>query len=399
MEAGAPRSVGILQSTGRRLDSHGFLILIGTGLRSRWRPSFTPDQADGPLLIMRCISNNRVALYDARRNLRSPMQPSRQFYSLLELYIYGIYTCLFGFALHILVRRLRGSTTNKCLTIVITVMYLIGTAHAIGRAWPFIPASYRDESARTAATNELLTSIATLNFVLGDGIVMWRAYIIWERNRRILVVSCLLLLIMLGASLWQIIYTIFRVQSNIDHAYEDGLFMTLPINVVTTGLTGYRAWRHYRSSSVVKIRIGRDRVLTILLLLVESGALYCAIWVAVISVCVRPASTVSVSSIGSEIVAAALPHIGGMYPTAIIVLCKLQAAYSNTIMDLRDDSPLPAFAANASLVSGPSSNNQDPVRVQFATLPGNGGRELHARHTSLHSVFSADIRTDKEQIV
>ncbi|KAI0049833.1 hypothetical protein FA95DRAFT_775028 [Auriscalpium vulgare] len=322
------------------------------------------------------------------------MPPSPQIYALLELYIYGIYTCLFGFALHILIRKLKGSTTNKCLALAITFMYLVATAHAVMCAWPVIPAS--DET-RSLAIGELLTSIATFNFVLGDGIVMWRAYIIWERNRRILVVSFLLLLIMLGASVWQIVYTVIRVQLTIDHVYQAGIFMTLLTNVVATGLIGYRAWRHYRSSSVVQIRIGRDRALAVLLLLVESGALYCAIWVAVIALFIRPASPVSAVSTGAQISAAALPHITGMYPTVIVVLCKLQASYSNTIMDMRDDGPpFPALAANAR-ISGLSSDIPDPVRVQFSTLPGDNGQDFLARDSldTLGSVFSAD----KEQIV
>ncbi|KAI0049834.1 hypothetical protein FA95DRAFT_1603999 [Auriscalpium vulgare] len=302
------------------------------------------------------------------------MQHSHRIYGLLELYLFGIYTCLFGFALHVLIQRLKGSTTNKWLTIAITVMYLVATAHAVGSAWPFNSTS--DDLERSMAIDSLLTSIATLNFVLGDGIVVWRAYVIWDRNRHILCVPFLLLLITLGTSVWQIMYTIFRVrvQANVDHAYQIGLFMTLLTNVVATGIIGYRAWQHYRSSSVVQIRIGRDRALTVLLLLVESGALYCAVW--------------------------------GMYPTVVIVLCKLQASYSNTIMDMRDDGlPLPVLAPDASVASSSSSNNRDPVRVQFATLPGDVGPGFLARNssdTSLGSVLvspAADIRADKQRIV
>ncbi|KAI0045127.1 hypothetical protein FA95DRAFT_1573987 [Auriscalpium vulgare] len=288
-------------------------------------------------------------------------------------------------------------------------MYLVATAHVVGSAWPFNSAS--DDWARSLAIDELLTSIATLNFVLGDGIVMWRAYVIWERSRHILGISLLLLFLMVGASIWQITYTAIRVQSHIDHVYQTGVFMTLLANVVATGLIGYRAWRHYRSSSVVKIRIQRDRALAVLLLLVESGALYCAIWIAVISLCVRPASTVSVLSHASEIVAAALPQIGasdymhpspGMYPTVLVVLCKLQASYSNTIMDMRDDSPpLPALPPDASVALSLSSNNHDLVRVQFSPLPGDGGQGFNNSDTSLGSVSSpaADLEADKVQTV
>ncbi|KAI0049832.1 hypothetical protein FA95DRAFT_774829 [Auriscalpium vulgare] len=338
------------------------------------------------------------------KDLSDPFLPAL----IVELYIYGVYTCLYGVTLHVLIRKFKESPTNKYITIAMTVMYLTASAHVVVDCMRAVWPSGMSVGPGVVA-DETVTSLATLNFVIGDGVVIWRAYIILERRRRRVVVPLLLLLLTLGLSILQIARTINFVPTIT-------LLATLLTNVVVTGLIGQRAWRHYRSSSEVRIRIVRDRALAILLLLVESGALYSAIWIAgiiIISVggnqygtlvfCedITPSSCApTFKSTTISIYEAILPHVTGMYPTIIIVLCKLQASYSKTIMDMRDDVPslrLPHLAPDA-----PSPNVREPVPVRFVTSQGEEGQGFLARDssdTSLSSGFSVvNIQADKEQI-
>ncbi|KAI0049831.1 hypothetical protein FA95DRAFT_774785 [Auriscalpium vulgare] len=219
-------------------------------------------------------------------------------------------------------------------------------------------------------------------------------------------------MITLGASMFQIICLTSDVSGLEGYAYLMGLFATLLTNVAVTGLIGYRAWQHYRSSSEVRFRVYRDRSLAILLLLVESGALYCAVWVVGIVIGITLGTTYTAelcleiditpcfgSLNGASIFTALLPHLTGMYPTVIIALCKLQASYSATVMDLRDDKPPPpGLAPNA-----PSPSHRQPVRLQSASLRTDDGAEFLAEESSSTlergSVYSVvDIRADKEQI-
>ncbi|KAI0049828.1 hypothetical protein FA95DRAFT_1556336 [Auriscalpium vulgare] len=210
----------------------------------------------------------------------SSVEPHLPTATFVELYVYGIYTCLFVFSALVLIKKFKNSATNKCLAAAMSAMYIIAGAHVVGESIKessaFVPSN------KVARFIEVETS---LNFVFSDAIVIWRAYIIWARSRRVLLVPLVLLLITLITSLYRIICMTtadFDALSDlVPIAYMISLFASFLNNVAVTGLIGYRAL-HYRSSSEVQIRVYRDRSLAILLLLVESGALYCAFWVVAI---------------------------------------------------------------------------------------------------------------------
>ncbi|KAI0687965.1 hypothetical protein C8T65DRAFT_127594 [Cerioporus squamosus] len=122
---------------------------------------------------------------------------------------------------------------------------------------------------------------------------------------------------------------------------------SLVTNIVATTLIAYRAWEHRRIiMSYLRGSSRRTQVERTLALLVESGLLYCALWVLIV--------TYELSSVfGSYITTAfengfyyvmegCIVSLIGMYPTLIIILCAVDKSVHEKSAD--------DHARNASLV-------------------------------------------------
>ncbi|KAF8180788.1 hypothetical protein K438DRAFT_1768326 [Mycena galopus ATCC 62051] len=103
---------------------------------------------------------------------------------------------------------------------------------------------------------------------------------------------------------------------------------SLATNVTCTILIGYRAWQHRRSMKSLDIvehprRMSADKVLSIL---VESGFIYCLLWLTHISGYVQfgPASRTDAGIYIYWLFNAMGNQISGMYPTLIIVIVNFK---------------------------------------------------------------------------
>ncbi|KAI0064802.1 hypothetical protein BV25DRAFT_190053 [Artomyces pyxidatus] len=188
----------------------------------------------------------------------------------------------------------------------------------------------------------------TLNFILGDAIVAWRAWVIWDRSYRVLIVPIMLLVgttgvvaaeLVLGvrfalatkAPTWWLDWPLNPSKGYYPHSvimHSVSIMLTLCTNFLVTSLIGYRAWIHHRTTSVYNIRVGRDRTWVVLLILVESGALYCCIWIAYLPVAWNYDGN---SSLAFNILDSAVAQIIVIYPMLIIVLCNLQRSYHDIV--------------------------------------------------------------------
>ncbi|KAI0053663.1 hypothetical protein FA95DRAFT_473983 [Auriscalpium vulgare] len=273
---------------------------------------------------------------------------------LVEFYLYSIYTLLFSFTLYTLFQKIRKNRTNQCLAFAVIVMYLVATAstllHAISlvsvTTTPYITEAFLSWFLTLENSAQ---SLPCINATFGDAIVIWRVWVVWGRAWRAVIGPILLLLGTLAVILAQLI--LGNRHGYLEQAAESlvysktllrlnvaGYALTLATNAMATALIAYRAWLHYRSSSTVRIRIGRDRTLAVLLLLVESGAIYCVIWIADIVLWTLPASTVGGSF---DFLVPLIPQLMTMYPTVIVVLCAMQRSYTDTITLEKSDDLLP----------------------------------------------------------
>ncbi|KAK0193535.1 hypothetical protein F5146DRAFT_1221130 [Armillaria mellea] len=262
--------------------------------------------------------------------------PQAVFVSLaLEIFLYGIYTCLFVGSTYLLLFRRKKTKVIIIMTVLNIIMWLMSTGHVTlnfeknfrGFFWEngFQDISVLEDDANPVVLSQLI--MECIEFIIGDGIVTWRAWVLWDHDRRILYASSILILgsVATGSMLFQTLASSSKPIS----IYRDGststwttsaMILTLSTNVFATTLIGYRAWVHRRlicsltggSYSAAQV-CGK---IDILALLIESGTFYCCTWFAMIFVFIFVNS-------GTYLMIDMLAQLSSIYPTLIITLVCL----------------------------------------------------------------------------
>ncbi|KAF5353821.1 hypothetical protein D9758_010575 [Tetrapyrgos nigripes] len=240
-----------------------------------------------------------------------------------------------------------------------------------------------------------------LNFLASDGIVVWRAWVLFPRN---LTVRIVLVLCMIGSTGELKIDVYLSARDGLTNlnlkvgilvdagrgaarVLEDpaaqgdgqapgapvgGLVMSLPLfitNVIATLLIGHKARMHRQemkknlascSNSVVKVQ-------KVLLLLVESGVAYCILWIFYTASAFFNGAVKSTASF--EIFGIAMPLLSGLYPIIVILIVTLESK--------RDLSQLNETSVSQS--------------IKFAAAPC-GPLAVSANSESLAAVSGSDAR-------
>ncbi|KAJ7595467.1 hypothetical protein C8J56DRAFT_1042564 [Mycena floridula] len=138
-----------------------------------------------------------------------------------------------------------------------------------------------------------------LNYLISDSIVVWRAWILWPNNMQ----------------------TFGNSKFTPNGART--LIMTLPLfltNFTVTLLMACKVWR-YRSEIKRDLGMGKRKtqVEKVLVLLTESGAIYCMLWI----IDLVTTATHSLNSLAYEVAVGLFPELTVIYPTIIILLVAL----------------------------------------------------------------------------
>ncbi|EJC99776.1 uncharacterized protein FOMMEDRAFT_148612 [Fomitiporia mediterranea MF3/22] len=167
----------------------------------------------------------------------------------------------------------------------------------------------------------------TINCLIGDCIVAWRAWILAGRGCKVLIIPVLFIL---GGTASSIGLTIaFSNEPSGHEIFSQNIFdwlvpffaFTIATNLYAVAVISYKTWRHRQSMKALEkngsriFESGRFRIA--MLLLIESGFLYILV-LAVILVLFL------LDSNGVYVVADMLAHLTGIYPVVIIVLVVLQ---------------------------------------------------------------------------
>ncbi|KAI0056920.1 hypothetical protein BV25DRAFT_1477656 [Artomyces pyxidatus] len=266
------------------------------------------------------------------------------FDTLFVAVFYGAFFVLMVASMYILFRKNRGAVRNTPKIIMVSAIGLMFTCASIafilqmplflGQLPSHLDPVHAGSPWSHRKTN-IITSVGAvsvrINYILSDAIVVWRALTIWSSDRRIFVVLLIFMLGTiaaagsdLGLSLSQLFDTLDVVedQSNIKQGRRALILVgpTLATNVCATLLIAYKAW-HYRVT--VKAHLNEDNSATkvekILALLVESGIVYCVMWVLYVLAAFRV-----FPNPGPSIMDGIMVQVSGIYPTIIIILVCLQ---------------------------------------------------------------------------
>ncbi|ESK93885.1 hypothetical protein Moror_12992 [Moniliophthora roreri MCA 2997] len=169
-----------------------------------------------------------------------------------------------------------------------------------------------------------------LEVIIGDFVVVWRAWVLWSDNRKILIVPSLLLLGSVASTLaflgcfiendWPI--TLPPTCSSLNIATY---VLSMATNITATCAIGYKVWLHWR---VVKKYLGtlhaRGGTEKVLVLLLESGVAYSMLWFLQVITLIPSVGTSPVGAYVQQVLYAASVQLVGIYPTLVIVLVYLQ---------------------------------------------------------------------------
>ncbi|KAF5392360.1 hypothetical protein D9757_001589 [Collybiopsis confluens] len=122
--------------------------------------------------------------------------------------------------------------------------------------------------------------VTTLITLLGDFIVAWRAYILLEHARIWRTILCILVLANIALNIVDSVIDdleVTRVFAG-DFSVLDWLstVLSLSVNLLATSMIAWKAWNYHKVRSAASIR-QKSRALRIMLLLIESGAIFCVI--------------------------------------------------------------------------------------------------------------------------
>ncbi|EIM84382.1 uncharacterized protein STEHIDRAFT_112776 [Stereum hirsutum FP-91666 SS1] len=332
-----------------------------------------------------------------------------------------IYTAVIGVesALYVYLLCVKGFRTriNTVLILISALMFAISTIHYTATVVNVVAFKKDMESsanddwelfygAPVASTSQYYEprngiAQATLQqFICSDAVVLWRAWILWGKSRRVFMLS-----VVFVAST-----TVVSVGTGISwFIHMANMWITgrvilwsfsLATNILGTGLIAYKAWQHRRSMKMYIAGASRMTIVeTTLALLVESGVVYCCVWADPLTSLPSAYPFLHLNDTRTPWLNQVFPCIlvqislrvsviwidQGMYPTAITVLVALQKTAFDITSSVRE-TPTQAmeFATgpNPNLVATFSSQSE-VSRRQTMTVASRD--TIRTRRTTLSS--------------
>ncbi|KAJ7699813.1 hypothetical protein B0H16DRAFT_1903136 [Mycena metata] len=334
-------------------------------------------------------------------------------YSVFDLVVqtafFGMYTILVFFATRSLLERKLKTRVNKVMFGIITFMYLLSAvywAYSVAEVVDLIrsfinlaknPAMIQPDHTAVTQWSPLFNALTLLNYVLSDGIVVWRAWIICRRDHRKYLWITIIFLVLTTLTVFLTI--IFRVIGTIRYPIvylPTGSYLLKGINVLqvttlgtsllsnltATGAVGATAWGHWQTMSTT-FSPGKSSTLRtshILLLLVESGVLYC---LSAILVLLSSLIRLPLGPTLGDLYTPVNIQIAGAYPTIVILLVS-------TKQSLSESSFTEGSTSSAAFNPGPMPS--EPIRfvkegsVPMSTTPSH---RMHFASNPALSIVSA----------
>ncbi|KAJ7289389.1 hypothetical protein C8J57DRAFT_1046838 [Mycena rebaudengoi] len=220
-----------------------------------------------------------------------------------------------------------------------------------------------------------MESLFMFNMVVGDTVVIWRAWVLYPKKQLwAIIIPCFILLMSFIFAVIQV--TCLTGAGWGDHSAsalggpvceQAGLIawaFSFVTNATCTILISIKAWQHRRMMrSTLGHRTATEKVLT---LLVESGFVYCLFWLTQLTIFFDIPRTSPLIYV-YFLCAGMGDQISGMYPTLIIVIVNLhRSALEVASSSSRSGSVLPHGASSAkSLPTAASFNSQRGHKIHL----------------------------------
>ncbi|KAK7687983.1 hypothetical protein QCA50_008353 [Cerrena zonata] len=221
-------------------------------------------------------------------------------------------------------------------------------------------------------------ALEMVNYIIGDSVVVWRTWVIGGKNLYIVIFPavCTLGGLISGIGLAYshanalreetITYNTDIYKTDMVNWFESFGTFTCAINIYAVAIISYKTWQNVRSHRALGIRmtIGGGGCYSVLLILIESGIVYCFLLVMAVVF-------FSIQSPGVYIVKDVLSQMTGIYPTVIVVLVRLKLSWENTVVDTSLLTSVVQFAQPP--ISSVGTNTNITSRGLHGMMFGDGG--------------------------
>ncbi|KAI0309434.1 hypothetical protein OF83DRAFT_65634 [Amylostereum chailletii] len=233
-------------------------------------------------------------------------------------------------------------------------------------------------------------TISLVNFLLGDAVVLWRACVVWNWRKAVVVVAISIFTCLTGFNILYILSDVLPYfpsapRSLVSVTNHSGLISIVTFsvsafaNVWATSMVALKVWIYRRDiRRYLQNKTSKGALESVLMMLVESGIVYSICMVLLIPPTIP--STSLYSSVffiywGDSV----LNQISGIYPTSVIVLVALQKMHRDhqfSFLDKGPDATLPFSvrvpqSQTSAFISAPGARPS----LQLGTAQGGPYRE------------------------
>ncbi|KAF5382134.1 hypothetical protein D9615_004307 [Tricholomella constricta] len=331
---------------------------------------------------------------------------------------YGMLILLFSTAISTMTRRGLKSRATLAMFSVTLVSFLLGTLYWISSVAVFV-IQIREplvhildaplDRARLTAINKMIFPYARLASwtnqllpIVSDAVVIWRAWVLFAEQRWVMIGPLTLLLATTGATLAYLGLTSSFAVSVTDNKggisvtanlVTASIALSLVTNAVSTLLILYKLWTHRAFiKNLGQEKIGRNsRVQNVMLLLIESGAMYCIIQLLSLILESRPIAKKSVLSVhyAGSIIIVGYALLSAMYPAVVVVLVDRQRSFVETFGFST------AMRSNGAYTRDPGQRPATVGHLSFAPPPTLGTSAEKSSPGHLSSL-SSSVEVDQE---
>jgi hypothetical protein len=144
---------------------------------------------------------------------------------------------------------------------------------------------------------------------IGDAVVAWRCYVVWQRNKIILFVVVALVLASAITGYVSVITEIAKNLGETNVLVTTMLATSLVTNIVISALTAGKIWAVSRQIGSHRVRTSRNHYLKIITLIVESGVVLAFVEMLELVIFENLIHSTTIPSGGVFLVAALLPQL------------------------------------------------------------------------------------------
>ncbi|KIK62168.1 hypothetical protein GYMLUDRAFT_552497 [Collybiopsis luxurians FD-317 M1] len=233
-------------------------------------------------------------------------------------------------ATHILATKSRSRSRITLLTCLAITLITLAWNIFTSVAFPIIQDQVIFSEAKPV---ESMTSwLGRILVLLSDFTVVWRTWVLFEQERLWRILLVLLMLVNAGVIIASCILDDIKIrllESNSATILDWlSVMLSLVVNMFATGLIAWKAWHHHYAMKEAAFR-KRTRVQNILLLLIESGAIYCTIQMLyVVMILLNIYGPISSSSflLTKGIISGIFMLASAWYPVAVVILININGS-------------------------------------------------------------------------